>query len=186
MLPEPSVKLTLFLTVADVETLLASFLPLQIRLAGEGQRYLAFGPMRSFSLVPGAGLRVETSANIHWEALGIGLPLTVRALTALFRPHIGPGGTTLAFGINVEQADFVGVPGFVDQTIVDRANEALSRASLAWDYRKTLGRPIRLSATLTPVSQLELRATGGEVSVTSEGLLFSIELAAGVSRDRSQ
>jgi hypothetical protein len=169
------VKHTLSLTTADVESLLSSFLPARIRLAGEGDRYLALGPLRSFALVPGVGLRIETSANIHWEALGIGIPLTVRVLTALFRPYIGSGGTSLAFAVTVEQADFVGVPGFVDQTIVDRANEALARASLAWDYGKTLGRPLKLSATLAPVSSLDLRPTGGEVAVTSDGIVFGIE-----------
>jgi hypothetical protein len=180
------VKLTLTLTSADIGSLLSSFLPLQVRLAGDGNRYLELGPLRSFSIVPGVGLRVETSAHVHWEAIGIGIPLTVRALTALFRPHIGPGGTSLAFAITVEHADFVGVPGFVDQTIVDRVNQSLSRTSLAWDYRKTLGHPIKLSATLTPVSQLALDATAGELAVTGDGIIFSIDLDAAVSRDRTE
>jgi hypothetical protein len=179
------VKLTLTLTSADIGSLLSSFLPLQVRFAEDGHRSLDLGPLRSFSVVPGVGLRVETSAHVHWEAIGIGLPLTVRALTALFRPQIGPGGTSLAFAITVEHADFVGVPGFVDQTIVDRVNQSLSRATLAWDYRKTLAHPINLPPTLTPVSQLALQATGGEVAVTSDGIVFSIDLDAAVTRDRT-
>jgi hypothetical protein len=172
------------LHLADVESLLASFLPLCVRLPGEGRRQLEIGEARSLALVPGVGLRVDTSAHIQWEALGIGIPLTVRSLTALFRPHIVAGGSALAFGVAIEQADLAGMPAFMDQTIIDKANEALARIDLAWSFGKTLGRPLPLPLAMSPVSRVSLGVSGSEVVVTSEGLSLSVDLDASVSRDR--
>jgi hypothetical protein len=180
------VRLSLSLTRADLESLVASFLPLHVRLAGEGERYFALGAARSFEVVPGVGLRIETTGQIRWEALGIALPLTVRTIQAMARPHVPPGQTKLAFAIVIEQADFVGVPGFVDHTIVERANDALSRANLAWDFGKTLGRSLPLPPTLTPVSRVDLRVDGGEAALTAEGLSLTIDMAAAIARDRSE
>ena len=178
-------RLTLALASSDVGSLLASFLPLQVRLAGDGERYLAIGAARSHALVPGVGLRLDTTARIHWEALGVGLPLAVRSLTALLRPSVAPGTTKLAFGFAIEAADFVGMPGFLDQSIVDRANEALARANLAWDFGRTLGRSLALPETMTPVSRVDLHVQGGEVTVTGDAVLVAVDLTTSVARDRS-
>ncbi len=135
----------------------------------------------------------------------MGIPLTMRSVTALFCPRVGPlarasaaepigsgrptrrrtGSSSAGHGRRkLEQADFVGVPGFVDQTIVDKANEALSHVNASWDFARTLGRSLPLPATLAPVSRVDLRVAGGEAVVTKDGILLAIDLDATVQRDR--
>jgi hypothetical protein len=178
-------RLSLELTRADLASLLGSFLPLQVRLAGESERYLVIDAARSFELVPGVGLRLETSGQVHWEALGIALPLSVRSMTALARLDVPAGETRLRFAIAIERGDVVGVPALLDQTVVQKANDALARASLAWDFGKTLGRPLPLPPSLTPVSALVLRPTGGDVTVTAESVMLTIDIDGRMARDRA-
>jgi hypothetical protein len=179
------VRVTLVLTAADIEPLLASLLPLQVRLPGEGERTLEVGPARSFALIPGVGLRVDTSARVQWEALGIGIPITLRAVTAVLSPRVDPADRSLVFDVRLENADFAGVPGFADHVIAGRINDALSRARLAWSFGKTLGRPLPLPATMTPTSRVELGPSGGQVTVSSDALSFAVDFAPTVARDRT-
>jgi hypothetical protein len=178
------VKLLIQLTTADFASLLASFLPLSVRLSREEDRYFAIGSLKSFALVPNVGLRAEVAARIHWEALGIGLPLSGRSVRLLVRPSVPAGSTKLAFLFQVEDADIVGMPGIFDQTVVDKANQALARTHLSWDFGHTLGRAFPLSDRLSPVSRLLLRAEAGEVAIGDDGLSLAIDLSAATERDR--
>jgi len=170
------------LTKEDLEEVTGQLFPLRITLGNDGNVLLS--DRRDLALLPGVGLRMTISAEIHWPVLGVHVPVSVRSATLEVRPEIveSPAGDTLAFKLHLDDIDVSMLPGLVDRGIVDLVNHELEakHVELSWKFTRTLSHVFKLPEALASAGTLDLRAATGRVRVTSEALALAVLFHAGV------
>jgi hypothetical protein len=167
------------LTQEDFVAAMGRWLPVKIYLHDAGEqpdRWLLLHPATTVVLAPGEGLRVTCSAELAWTIAGLSPTMKIDELRVLLRPEVVEKDKrhVLAFSIEVEEADFHSLPGFVDASIVKAVNAALSTRKHTWGFTETLTRTVGLGKTFDPVTALQIDASGGKVRVTAEALSFVV------------
>jgi hypothetical protein len=167
------------LTQEDFVAAMGRWLPVKIYLHDAGERpdrWLLLHPATSVALAPGEGLRVTCSAELAWTIAGLSPTMKIDELRVLLRPEVieKDDRHVLAFDIEVEEADFHSLPGFIDASIVKAVNAALSGKRPTWSFTETLTRTVGLGQTFDPVTALQIDASGGKVRVTAEALSFVV------------
>jgi hypothetical protein len=170
------------LVKSDLAELAAKFCPLRIHI-GEGGNVLLSEP-RDLELVPGVGLRMTVTSEIHWPVLGIQIPVSVRSAVLEVKLEIleTASGDTLTFRLHLDDVDISILPAFVDRKIVDLVNAELEakHVELSWRFAETLSHIFALPEALASASALDLRAASGRVRITSEGVAFAVSFQANV------
>lgn len=178
-------ELTLTVPKADLFEVVCDLTPTRIELSKRPRRVLHLGRPRRFELVPNRGLRVRGDARVAWEALGLALPVTLRAWQILLVPSVvvQSGAHVLAFDPVLEDLDFKRVPGFFDERLVEAVNDGLAsqRRKLAWNFSKTLSFRLPLPARVSPGGTFELVPSSGDVEVTADAIRLSVAFEAKVT-----
>ena len=179
------------LTASEIATLLGQFAPIRIHLTAtdEDRSWVELERPDEVQMVPGRGVRVVCSGRLRYAVAGIKLPLSIRRIQVLLEPKIvelGADEQRLDFALHIEDADLENIPGLVDRAIVGKVNDALTpeATSMLWEFSRTLALNVRLPERLEPLEQLLLRAPGGVVSVTHEGVGLRVHLNAGLTRTK--
>ena len=158
------------------EELMGQLFPLRINIGKDGNVLLT--DRRDLALLPGVGLRMTITAEIHWPVLGVHIPVSVRSATLEIRPEIveNPGGDTLTFKLHLDDVDVSMLPDLVDRGIVDLVNKELEakHVELAWGFTRTLSHVFELPEALASAGALDLRAASGRVKITSEALAIAV------------
>jgi hypothetical protein len=170
------------LAKSDLAEIAGEFCPLRINI-GDGGDVLLSEP-RELELVPGVGLRMTVTPEIHWPVLGIQIPVSVRSATLNVRLEIleTPNGGTLTFRLRLDDVDTSILPAFVDRKIVDLVNAELDakNVELSWRFSKTLSHLFALPEALASAGKLDLLATAGRVKITGEAVAFAVSFQAHV------
>jgi hypothetical protein len=178
------VWLEAILSIEDLTAFVGQIAPLTISLADQG--HLEITDPREISLVAGVGLRLACKARLRWPVLGIDVPISLNALTLLLRPEIAKSttGDSLLFKLEVEHADFAGLPTMIDTRITDKVNQTLiaKHVELVWNFTESLSHAFRLPASLQPLHAVALNVAWGQVRVTHEALVLAISFQAKVTR----
>jgi hypothetical protein len=164
----------------DLARVLGELCPLAINV-GKGGHVVLSDP-RDIELVPGVGLRVSATLEIHWPVLGLQLPVSVRAATVDVRPEIvsTPDGDRLTFKLHVDDVDIAHLPALFDHGIVDKVNKELDakHVELSWGFTKTLSHVFEFPDALASAAAIELCAVSGRVQVTSKALALAVRFEA--------
>jgi len=91
-------------------------------------------------------------------------------------------GDILEFQIQVEEADFHSLPGFVDAAIVKAANAALATKKLPWNFTETLTRTVALGKMFDPVEALRIEVQWGKLRIGVEALTLVASFDIGFIR----
>jgi hypothetical protein len=172
----------------DLVSLTAQIVPLTIRLDSHGgaAQYIELATATDLALVADQGLRMTTQARIHWPVLGITVPIKIDPLGVMIKPRIVKtrGEDALSFTLEIEHAEFAGVPAFGDRAITDKINSELRErhVDLAWAFSATLSHRFNLPALLEPLDSLALNVAWGKVRITDEAMVLAISFHAEVSR----
>lgn len=174
---------------ANIERLLNEFAPIRIHMTpkDEDRRWIELEPPSRIEMVPDRGVRVVTRARVRYTVAGIRVPLRIRRLQALLEPVVVQAGETghrLAFAIDIESGDLVGVPDVIDGLIVGKVNQALNPRDtrMVWAFGQTLTRSFEMPERLEPLNRLQLAVDDGAVDVDDEKIVFRIGLDASLSR----
>jgi hypothetical protein len=166
----------------DLAKVIGELCPLRITI-GEDGSVLLLDP-RDIGLVPGTGLRMTVTSEIHWPFLGIHIPVSIRSATLEVRPEIldTPQGNTLTFKLRLDDVDIAMLPALLDRGIVERVNKELEakHIELAWGFTKTLSHVFELPDALASARALDLRATAGRVQITTEAVALAVSFRATV------
>src|SRR6185369_7409976 len=169
------------MTHEDLVQVLGGFLPVKIYLdpeeerekeKGDRDRWLLLKPATNVDLVSDEGLRVTCDAELSWSIVGLNPTVKIDALRVLLRPEVAEKhkGHVLQFALQVEAADFHGLPDLIDSTIVKAVNGALdAKRLLAWNFTETLTRTLALGEVLDPVEALRIGVVGSKLRVSAEG-----------------
>jgi hypothetical protein len=172
----------------DLASLIAQIVPLTIRIHPDSapDQYIELATATDLELVADRGLRMTTQARIHWPVLGIAVPIKIDPLGVILKPRIAktPEGDALSFTLEIEHADFAGIPSFGDQPITDKINSELSEhnVELAWAFAAMLSHRFDIPPLLEPLDSLALNVAWGKVRVTEEAMVLAISFHAKVSR----
>jgi hypothetical protein len=111
-----------------------------------------------------------------WSVVGVNVPFRLHTLQVLLRPEIvaKPTGHVLAFNLELEEADFKGIPALVDHGIVKAVNAALAAQDLAWDFTKTLTNSVKMPKLLDPIETLEIKVNWGKRRVDDEAVVLVV------------
>lgn len=173
-------------TEEDLRHVLTTLLPLKIHLDTdpETDRWLALSAPESVQLVEEKGVRLSCPAELHWSAVGIGLPVKINQLAVYLTPKVveKKRGEVLSFGIQLEEADVAGLPSIIDGTIVKAVNGALALKALEWDFRETLLRKFDMPSMLDPIATLDLESNWGKVRLSKEALVLALSLHVSFAR----
>jgi hypothetical protein len=175
-------------SIEDLTALMARVVPLKIHIHPEADadHYIELTTATDMALVADQGLRMTTSARIHWPILGIAVPINIDPLRVMIRPAIvrTPGGDALYLSLEIENADVAGVPAFADQAIVDKINgeHAERNVDIAWAFSEMLSHRFDLPATLEPLESLALNVAWGKVRVTEEAMVLAVSFHAEIAR----
>jgi hypothetical protein len=175
----------------DLASLIAQIVPLTIRINADAgaDQYIELATATDLALVADQGLRMTTQARIHWPVLGITVPIKIDPLSVMIKPFVTntPEGDALSFTLEIEHADFAGVP-FGDQAITDKINRELSErhVELAWAFAAMLSHRFNVPPLLEPLDSLALSVAWGKVRVTDEAMVLAISFHAEVSRRGDQ
>jgi hypothetical protein len=172
----------------DLASLIAQIVPLTIRIHPDSapDQYIELATASNLALVADQGLRMTTQARIHWPVLGIDVPIKVDPLSVMIKPSITrtPQGDALSFTLQIEQAEFAGIPAFGDLAITDKINSELSKTDvdLTWAFAAMLSHRFSLPSLLAPLDSLALNVAWGKVRVTDEAMVLAVSFHAEVSR----
>jgi hypothetical protein len=163
------------LTAQDLQDALAKITPLRVPLDSQDpDRCLWLGKPSEVTLREADGVRISTRGQVRWDVAGITVPITLRTLGVVLTPTIEQleGEEALTFTLRVTDADLSAVPGFLEDTIIAKVNDALARpdAKLVWRFLQTLDFTFDLPATMEPKRHMSLFARWGAVRVTDEAL----------------
>jgi hypothetical protein len=86
----------------------------------------------------------------------------------------------LVFGLELEHADFAGLPELLDTAITHKITSALRERplELSWSFLSTLSHTFKLPPSLAPLVAIGLHAKWGEVRVTEEALVLAVAVQA--------
>lgn len=153
----------------------------------EGTRWLELDEPSLIQPVPGRGLRVHSSGRFRFDLWRLPLRLGIRRIGVLLEPVVvsRDGAPRLAFAIELEEGDLIGVPKLVERPIVRRINTVLQprNTKLLWSFADTLTHRFEMPRRLEPIEAVSLDTTDGEVSVDEEAVHFSVELTPTLQRD---
>jgi hypothetical protein len=168
----------------DLTALVGQLAPLTIPLADQG--HLEVTDPHDITLVAGVGLRLICKAKLRWPVLGIDVPITLKSVTVVLRPEIAKdeSGESLVFKLEIEHADFAGIPTMLDTRITEKVNKELAakHVELAWDFKKSLSHVFKLPESLQPIDAIALDVAWGEIKVTDKALVFAVSFHAAVTR----
>lgn len=171
------------LTKANLEHVVAQFLPTTVRI--EGGTLTLDGPYQ-LSLVPDHGLRVACRAHLHWPVMGVHVPVDIDPLTAMLSPavEVRDGDDTLVFVPSIVHADVKLSPTVVDNAVTAKLNDALvaKHVELAWNFRDTLSHAFDLPAAIESSAAFALEVEMGVVKVTESALAFGVTFETAVRR----
>jgi len=139
-------------------------------------RWLYLGKPTSVELVAEKGIRISCPAEIMWSVVGVNVPFKLHTMQVLMRPEIvaKPTGHILVFNLELEEADFKGIPALIDHGIVKGVNSALAAQELAWDFTKTLTNSVKMPKLLDPIETLEIKVNWGKRRVDDEAVVLVI------------
>jgi hypothetical protein len=139
-------------------------------------RWLYLGKPTSVELVAEKGIRISCPAEIMWTVVGVNVPIKLHTMQVLMRPEIvaKPTGHILVFNLELEEADFKGIPALIDHGIVRGVNSALAAQELAWDFTKTLTNSVKMPKLLDPIETLEIKVNWGKRRVDDEAVVLVI------------
>lgn len=165
-------------TKDDFATVVKQMMPLRIHFDDNDKtnRWLQLGQPTSVDLVAEKGIRISCPAEIMWSVMGVNVPIKLHTLQVLMRPEIvaKPTGHILVFNLEIEEADFKGIPGLVDHGIVKGVNAALAAQELAWDFTKTLTNSVKMPKLLDPIETLEIKVNWGKRRVDDEAVVLVV------------
>lgn len=150
-------------------------------------RWLYLGEPTSVDLVPDKGVRISCPAEIMWSMVGLNVPIKLHTLQVLLRPEIvaKPTGHVLAFNLELEEADFKGIPALLDNGIMKGVNAALAAQNLAWDFTKTLTNSVKMPKLLDPTDTLEIKVNWGKRRIDSEAVVLVVSFHLDFTRQPS-
>jgi hypothetical protein len=139
-------------------------------------RWLFLDKPTATELISEKGLRISCPAQIMWSVASIDLPIKLHTLQVLVRPEIvaKQHGNILRFNLELEEADFKGIPALVDHGIMKAVNSALAAKELAWDFTKTLTNTVKMPALLDPINALDIKVNWGKRRIDGETLVLAI------------
>jgi hypothetical protein len=175
-------------SLEDLTSLIAQVVPVKIPLGHpEGHdHYIQLNDARDVTLVAGVGLRVTCSALVHWPVVGVDVPIRVDPLTVVLKPIIvdADAGETVAFALEIEHSDIVGIPTLIDRGVAEKLNHKLVQRHIevSWNFENTLSHSFDLPASLEPLDGLDLRVAWGKIRVTEEAMVMAISFRPRVLR----
>jgi hypothetical protein len=179
------VSLTATLDEPTVRALLGQLLPLRIEI-GDAQhpnRWFEIEPPQLIAFVPERGIRIQTSAELHWTVAGVGIQFTISSVSVLLAPAIDAEAGRLNLVASVEDADLKNVPKAIDRSIVSQVNVRLAeREALGWHFAKTLGLSLALPEKMTPLERFEMSAGAMRSVVDATSLRLELEVNVGLTR----
>src|SRR5688500_13412271 len=113
---------------------LHELLPLRIHLdpplkgrPNPSGRYIHLGTPSLIELVEGIGVRVACDARIRWVVAGLAVPIKLNRVQLVLRPKVRRDPSAgnplcLAFELRIEEADLSGVPGFLEDQLLELVN----------------------------------------------------------------
>jgi hypothetical protein len=179
------------ITQEDLVQVLGEFLPVKIFLDQEGtgegekkndqpERSLMLHTATRVELVPEQGFRIRCPAEVTWSIAGMNPTMKIDELRVMIRPRVVEKnkGNVLEFAIEVEEADFHSLPGFLDNTVVKAINTALIAKQPAWNFTETLTRKVDIAKFFDPVEALKIEVLWGKTKMGAEtfGLVISFKL----------
>lgn len=164
----------------DLVVVLNQILPVKIHLDDDDKtdRWIFLDRATDIDLIPEKGLRLACPAEIMWSLASVHVPIKLHMLQVLLRPEIvtKPTGDILVFNLELEEADFRGIPGLVDGAIIKTVNSALAKQELAWDFTKTLTNTVKMPKLLDPISSLSINIGWGKRRVDAEALVLALSV----------
>jgi len=167
------------ITADDLMHALAELTPTRIQLDDADQdRAFELDPPSEVHFRAGEGAVIRTSARLRWDVIGIKLPIILRSVQVLLIPSIecdADGNDLLVLQARVEDVDLTALPGFLDEKLKDRINQALERPSafVRWRFIRTLDFHFQLPQAVQPVRDLRLSARWGATRVTAQGFVMA-------------
>lgn len=162
----------------DFAAVVRQMTPLRIHFDDNDKtnRWLYLGKPTSVELVAEKGIRISCPAEIMWSVVGVNVPIKLHTMQVLMRPEIvaKPTGHILVFNLELEEADFKGIPALVDHGIMKGVNAALASQELAWDFTKTLTNSVKMPKLLDPIETLEIKVNWGKRRVDDEAVVLVI------------
>lgn len=169
------------ITKEDLVQAMGQLLPVKIYLYGDCEeanphRWLQLRSATAVALVPEEGLRVTCPAELSWTIAGMNPTVKLDELRVLLRPQVVEKhkGQALEFQIEVEEADFHSLPGFLDAPIVKAVNAALATKKLPWNFTDTLTRTVGLGKMLEPIEALQIDVLWGKHRIGAEALTLVV------------
>lgn len=175
------------ISAAELVASVHEFLPYQVDISADGsqKRWLRVNAPDTVEFVPRQGMRVVASATFHHN-VPLVPDVTIRRSVLMMRPHImmADNGEILAFEVRLEDLDLKGIPGFIDQSIVQRVNDQMRerQKQIAWDFSTSLTCALSLGQRSLLIEAVQLRTTRGQLEVADDGIILSLPIAVGFVR----
>jgi hypothetical protein len=188
LLPSRTVKIEAHIEHGTLARLLKELAPVRIHMTppDEGTRWLELDEPSLVQPVPGRGLRVHASGRFRFDLWRVPVRFGIRRIGMLLEPVVvqREGQPRLAFAIELEEGDLIGVPRLVERPLVRRINAALQprNTKLVWSFAETLSHHFGMPNRLEPIDGLSLDTSDGEVTVDREAVRFSIRLTPELHR----
>ncbi len=167
----------------DFGTLVGQFTPTTIPI-GDGSIHLS--DPSEVALIPDVGVRIVCKARLKWPFLGIRVPIVIHSLAVVLRAEIlsREDADEIVFKLELEHADFAGIPTLIDKQITEKINKELAEREieLCWKFAETLSHTFTLPSSLEGLSALSLRIARGRVKVTHEAMFFTVAFSTAVRR----
>jgi hypothetical protein len=167
------------LTADDLMHALHELTPTRIQLdEDDPSRSLHLDPPSEVRFRDGEGALVRTSATLKWDVVGITVPVVLRTVEVLLIPTIeqdAGGNDLLTLQAKLEALDLSALPGFVEDKLRTRINQALERPSafVRWRFTRTLDFKFHLPDSVTPTRELRLSARWGALRVSEQGFAMA-------------
>ena len=164
------------LTPRDCSDFVESITPLTVDLGQD--RMLVVARPRRVELVPDKGLRVQTVGHVVWTVAGVKLPVNIRVASLLLTPSIEKreGRDALGLRVRVEKLDFSVLPDFIDETVLHRINDVLSKHddALVWRFPRTFDHFVALPKRVESATGVDIHTRWGKVRVTESALVLAV------------
>lgn len=167
------------ITADDLMHAFSELTPTRIQLDDQDpERVLELSPPSEVVFRANEGAVVKTGARLSWDLIGIKVPVTLRSVQVLLLPSIDQDAQAndhLILQARVEDLDLTALPGFADEKLKTRINEALERPSafLRWGFTRTLDFRFQMPALVQPTRELRLAARWGALKVSEEGFVMA-------------